>query len=79
MEQKIIFPPFTFKKSLENEKEKEQILILFLEDIDFTIETELVFFLFTTFCCNLKIFVIYVFFSSPRIGQVLSFPHIPSH
>ena len=53
---------------------------MFLEDLDFTNETEFgYFFLFTTFCCNFKIVVIYVFFSSPWIGQVLSFPHIPSH
>ena len=29
---------FTFIKSLENEEEKVQILILFLEDLDFTNE-----------------------------------------
>ena len=31
---------FTFVKSLEKEEEKVQILILFLEDLDFTNETE---------------------------------------
>ncbi len=37
---------FTFIKSLENEEEKEQNLILFLEDIDFTNETEFGYFLY---------------------------------
>ena len=31
---------FTFIKSLDNEEEKVQILILFLDDLDFTNETE---------------------------------------
>ena len=31
---------FTFIKSLDNEEEKVQILILFLEDLDFTNKTE---------------------------------------
>ena len=37
---------FTFIKSLENEEEKEQILILFLEDLDFTNETEFGYFIY---------------------------------
>ena len=41
-----------FIKSLENEEEKEQIIIWFLEDIDFTNETELGYFF------NLRRFVV---------------------
>ena len=37
---------FTFIKSLKNEEEKEQILILFLEDLDFTNETEFGYFFY---------------------------------
>ena len=37
---------FTFIESLENEEGKEQILILFLEDIDFTNETEFGYFFY---------------------------------
>ena len=37
---------FSFIKSLENEEEKEQILILFLEDIDFSNETEFGYFFY---------------------------------
>ena len=37
---------FTFIKSLENEEEKVQILILFLEDLDFTNEAEFGYFYF---------------------------------
>ena len=70
---------FTFVKSLENEEEKVQILILFFDDLDFTNETEFGYFFIYDFCCNFRIVLIYVFFSSPWIGQVLSFPHIPSH
>ena len=37
---------FTFIKSLENEEEKVQILILFLEDLDFTNKKELGYFFY---------------------------------
>ena len=37
---------FTFVKSLENEEEKVQILILFLEDLDFIDDTEFGYFFY---------------------------------
>ena len=68
---------FTFIKSLDNEEEKVQILILFLEALDFTNKTKFGnFFLFTMFCCNFKIVVIYVFFF---LASNRSSSFIPSH
>ena len=67
---------FSFIKSLENEEEKVQILILFLEDLDFTNETEFGYFSIYNVllqfknCRNLRVFCL----ASNRSSSLL-----PSH